>query len=458
MTDNRPACESCARPNVVVFLTDQQRFDSTGAHGNPLGLTPNFDRLAEEGTFCANSFTPQPVCAPARAALQTGRHATAAGVHRNELALASDADTVAKRFAAAGYDTAYVGKWHLAGTGDEPVPPHLRGGYQHWLGADVVEFLSDVYDARLYDSDGVLRQLPGYRADAYVDAAIDYLATPHDRPFFLFVSLIEPHHRNQRDDYPAPDGYREQYEGRWTPPDLAALGGVTQQHLAGYWGMVKRVDETFGRLRDALHSLELADDTIVAFTTDHGCHFKTRNDEYKRSAHEASIRIPLAIDGPGFHGGGRLPGLVSLIDLAPSLLDACGIAVPEDMHGRSVLPHSTDGVADLRREVLVQVSESQVARALRTTRWKYVITAPDADAWNDPGSPVYVESELYDLESDPYELENLIGLRSHRQLSDVLGERILRAMADAGEGPAEITHATPRESGQRRVADADAWL
>jgi len=449
---------AAGRPNVVVFLTDQQRFDSTGVHGNPLGLTPNFDRLATEGTFCAQAFTPQPVCAPARAALQTGRHATAAGVHRNELALPADADTIAKRFAAGGYETAYVGKWHLAGTDDGPVPPPLRGGYDHWFAADVVEFISDVYDARLYDSDGVLHRLPGYRADAYVDAAIDYLTRPHDRPFFLFVSLIEPHHRNQRDDYPAPDGYREQYEGRWTPPDLAALGGVTHQHLAGYWGMVKRVDEAFGRLRDALHSLALTDDTIVAFTTDHGCHFKTRNDEYKRSAHEASIRLPLAIDGPTFHGGGRVRSLVSLIDLAPTLLDACGLPVPDAMHGRSLLPVLRGTEPDERREVLVQISESQVARALRTTRWKYVIAAPDADPWNDTGSPHYVETELYDLDSDPHELENLAGLASHRRLCDVLGTRIARLMVSAGEVSPQITPAPSRAPGQRTVSSADAWL
>ena len=112
-------------------------------------------------------------------------------------------------------------------------------------------------------------------------------------PFFLFLSFLEPHHQNHRDDYPAPDGYAERYAGRWTPPDLAALGGSSASHLGGYWGMVKRLDEVLGRLLDALKSLDLLDDTIVLFTTDHGCHFKTRNSEYKRSCHDASVRVPL---------------------------------------------------------------------------------------------------------------------------------------------------------------------
>ena len=122
------------------------------------------------------------------------------------------------------------------------------------------------------------------------------MSTAHQQePFFLFISYIEPHHQNHIDDYPPPDGYREQYTGRWTPPDLAALGGSSAQHLGGYFGMVKRLDEALGRLQDALESLSLSDNTVVLFTSDHGNHFKTRNAEYKRSCHESSVRVPTAI-------------------------------------------------------------------------------------------------------------------------------------------------------------------
>lgn len=434
------------RPNVVVFFTDQQRWDSTGVHGNPLGLTPNFDRFANEGTLCVNAFTCQPLCAPARSAIQTGRYPTQTGVYRNALAMPSDAPSLAKLFAAEGYDTAYIGKWHLAATGSEPVPPELRGGYDYWLAGDAVELFSDAYDAKLYDRDGNLRQLPGYRADAYVDAAIDYLAMPHEQPFILFVSLLEPHHQNHRDDYPAPNGYRALYEGRWTPPDLAALGGNAAQQLGGYWGMVKRVDEAFGRLLDALESLGQRESTVVAYATDHGCHFTTRNSEYKRSAHDASTRIPMAFGGPGFEAGGRIAHLVSLVDLTPTLLDSAGVKVPAEMQGRSVLPLLRKESLDWPDNVFIQISESQVARAVRTQRWKYVVAAPDRDGWNDAASDRYVETELYDLLADPYELTNLAGHPNYVQIADGLRELLLRRMVGAGECAPQIEPAAPLAS------------
>lgn len=423
------------QPNVVVFLTDQQRWDSTGVHGNPLDLTPNFDRFAARGTHLSHAFTPQPVCAPARSSLQTGLYPTATGVHRNGLVLPQGVPTMAERFGDAGYETAYIGKWHLAGTSEGPVPPERRGGYEHWLAGDVVEFISDAYDTHLFDEDGTLVSLPGYRTDAYIDAAIRHLARDRDRPFFLFLSLIEPHHRNSKDDYPAPDGYAERYDGAWTPPDLEALGGTTGEHLAGYWGMVKRVDEAFGRLLEALQSLGHGDDTVVAFTSDHGCHFKTRNSEYKRSAHEASIRVPFAIDGPGFRGGGRVDRLVSAIDLPPTLLDAAGIDPPATMHGRSLLSLDPDGPDD----VFVQISESQVGRAIRTPRWKYSATAPAADGWHDPDAAAYVDDLLYDLDDDPYELHNLAGDPAYAEVTAALRERLVSRMVEAGEPAPVIT-------------------
>lgn len=444
-----------SRPNVIVFLTDQQRFDSTGVHGNPLDLTPNFDRIASEGTFAANAFTCQPLCAPARAALQTGSYATRAGVFRNGLALRDDTPTLATCFAAAGYDTAYVGMWHLAGC--EPVPPERRGGYDYWLGADIAEFISDAYDARLYDGDGRLRKLPGYRADAYVDAAIDYLARPHERPFLLFISLVEPHHQNSRDDYPAPTGYRTRYDGRWTPPDLQALPGNAAGQLGGYWGMVRRVDEAFGRLLDAVQSQGRTADTVVAYTTDHGCHFKTRNKEYKRSPHDASIRIPMAITGPGFTGGGKLPQLISSIDLTATLLDAASVAAPPAMQGRSILPLIRREGADWPEEVFVQISESQVGRAVRTHRWKYAVRAPDADGWNDSEAVRYEETELYDLYADPHELTNLAGMASHREVSEVMRQRLVLRMVAAGEPEPKIDPAPVRPHGQHEISSTEAW-
>ncbi|MCC6173883.1 MAG: sulfatase-like hydrolase/transferase [Chloroflexi bacterium] len=447
------------RPNVLVFFTDQQRWDSVGLHGNPLGLTPNLDRLARRGTHVPNAFTPQPVCAPTRACLQTGVYPTTSGVYRNTIPLRQDIPTIAGQFNAAGYHTGYIGKWHLASR--DPVPPDERGGYQSWLAANLLEFCSDEYHTVLYNEEEQAEHLPGYRADALGDAAIRFVDAHQQEPFFLFMSFLEPHHQNHRDDYPAPNGYAERYAGRWTPPDLAALGGSAPQHLGGYWGMVKRLDEVLGRVLDALESLGILDDTIVAFTSDHGCHFKTRNSEYKRSCHDASIRIPLALQGPGFDAGGSLPELVSLIDLPPTLLDAAGLPVPEGMQGRSFLPltrgSNTERPEDWPEEVFVQISESQVGRAIRTHRWKYSVSAPDRDGWTDSGSDRYVEEFLYDLQADPYELVNLAGLENFQDTSADLRERLKRRMVEAGEPEPTIDLAPPRRGNERGLTP-DVWL
>src|SRR5918998_1637878 len=356
------------RPNVIFFFTDQQRWDTVGLHGNPLDLTPNLDRAAGRGTHLFNSFTPQPLCGPARSCLQTGLYATTTGCYRNGIPLPREATTLAHHFRGAHYDTAYIGKWHLASA--EPVPRAERGGYQYWLAPHGIQVSSHAYRTIVYDEENEPVRLPGYRVDALTDAAIRYVDAHQDRPFFLFLSLLEPHHQNQTDSYPAPRGYAERYAGRWMPPDLAELGGSAPEHLAGYCGQINRIDEAFGRLLEAPESLGLRENTVVVFASDHGNHFKTRNDEYKRSPHESSIRVPLVLLGPGFWGGGRVEQLVSLLDLPPTLLDAARLPVPDGMHGCSVLPLLNGEREGWPEGVLVQISKSQVGRALRTRRWK----------------------------------------------------------------------------------------
>lgn len=442
------------RPNVIVFFTDQQRWDTSGLHGNPMGLMPNFDRMALEGTHLTHSFTCQPVCGPARSCLQTGKYATTTGCFVNGIPLPENTQTLAQYFHDAGYRTGYIGKWHLAS--QDPVPVSKRGGYEEWLAADVLEFSSDSYNTVLYDNDNKSVKLPGYRVDAMTDAAIRYIDRHQEDPFFLFVSYLEPHHQNHLDDYPAPDGYRERYTGGWVPPDLAALGGSTYSHIAGYYGMVKKLDEALGRVLDALKSLHLNENTIVLFTSDHGCHFKTRNNEYKRSGHDASIRVPTAITGPGFFGGRQIKELVSLIDLPPTLLDAADIQVPSDMQGQSILNLVRGTASDWPQEVFVQISESEVGRAVRTKRWKYGVTAPNKNSFTDASSDSYYESYLYDLQSDPYELTNLIGYESHQEVAAVMRSRLLTRMEAAWEPKTIIHPASSVPSGQRRVTKKEA--
>lgn len=453
------------RPNIIVFFTDQQRWDTTGVHGNPLGLTPNFDRMTQQGTHFYHAVTCQPVCGPARSCLQTGLYATTTGCFRNGIPLPAGVQTIAQCFRDAGYQTGYIGKWHLyrpEESGDRalgPVPASHRAGYDYWLASNVLEFTSEAYHTVMYDNDDRAVRLPGYRVDALTDAAIRYIDGQHrNGPFFLFISYLEPHHQNRLDDYPAPDGYRERYQGGWIPPDLAALGGSTHQHIAGYYGMVKRLDEALGRLQEALKSLDLTRNTVLMYTSDHGCHFKTRNSEYKRSCHESSVRIPTAVQGPGFDSGGQIREMVSLIDFPPTLIDAAGLPVPQAMQGRSMLPLVRRETEGWPEEAFIQISEAQVGRAVRTRRWKYGVDAPDKNGGRDSGADRYVEQYLYDLEVDPYELHNLIGLESHATVSEVMRERLVRRMVEAGEPAPVIEPAEVRHSGQRNISAEEARM
>ena len=450
------------KPNVLVFFTDQQRFDSVGLHGNPLGITPNFDRLARAGAHLNHSYSCQPVCGPARACLQTGMYATQVNVPTNGIALDPSHKTIADYFNDAGYWTGYLGKWHLRGRDDEfgpgPVPKELQGRYQYWMACNVLEFTSEAYHTTMYDGNGNPHDFPGYRVDALADLTIRTIWERRDasEPFFLFTSYIEPHFQNHQDDYPAPDGYRERFiSNPWIPPDLMALGGSTHQHIAGYWGMIQRLDEALGRIVDALKSMKLLDDTIILFTSDHGCHFKTRNSEYKRSCHDSSIRVPTFFSGPGFNQGGQINQFVSTPDMTATLLDAAGISVPDTMAGRSIMPLLKRDYNDWPDDLFVQISESQCGRAVRTKRWKYGVNAPDADR-KTPHSDRYVEEYLYDLECDPYELRNLVGLASHRPVADRMKDRLLKRMADVGEPTAIIENAPNLQSGQRRIDDGEA--
>lgn len=411
------------RPNIVVVLVDQQRWDTLGALGCPVGLTPNLDRMCERGTLYSTACTPNPVCAPARAALQTGVYPTSTGVHRNSRFLDQRHRLVGSYLAEAGYRTAQIGKWHLAS--DNPVPRAEREGYDHWLGSNILEFTSDAYRTVLYDNDDRPVRLPGYRSDALTDAAIRFItdSVADDQPFFCFLNHVEPHHQNELDEYTAPDVYRDAYHGAWLPPDLQALPGSQHRHISGYYGQIRRLDEGLGRLRDALVSLDVADDTVLIYLSDHGSHFKTRNAEYKRSAHDSSVRVPLVLEGPGYRGGGRVTRPVSTIDLVPTVLDAAGIDLPDHLDGRP-LRERTDAEDD--PAVLVQISETEVGRALRTSRWKYHVRADDLD--DGPAAERYTEVELYDLSVDPYELDNLIDHASHGEVIATLRERLVAAV------------------------------
>ncbi len=292
-------------PNVLIVFTDQQRWDTVGAYGCPLDLTPNLDATAETSTIFEQAISSQPVCAPTRACLQTGQYGTTHGVWHNGLVPNAET-TLAERFAEAGYDTGYIGKWHLAGTGTTPVPEDRRLGYEDfWRAADVLEHTSHPYEGLVYDEDNEPVEFDGYRVDALTDMAIEFIRQDRNDPFFCTISYPEPHHQNDMEAFIAPDGYAWRHRDPWVPPDLQGNTGSGDWYseLPDYYGMVERIDECYGRLLDVLNDEGQLEQTIVLFVSDHGCHFRTRNDEYKRSCHESSVRVPAVIRGPGFEGG-----------------------------------------------------------------------------------------------------------------------------------------------------------
>lgn len=434
------------RPNVIFYFSDQQRWDTCGCYGQALPITPNLDRMAAEGVRFEHAFTCQPVCGPARAVLQTGKWATEVGCFRNDIALPTDEVTIADLFHEAGYETAYIGKWHLASTGKEhnyktrAIPPERRGGYRdHWLAADVLEFTSHGYDGHMFDADMNRVDFTGYRADCQTDFVLDYLREcDGERPFFFMTSYIEPHHQNDRNRYEGPDGSKERWADYEVPGDLVGTEGNWRENYPDYLGCCHSLDENLGRVMAELEVQGIAENTVVLYTSDHGSHFRTRNAEYKRSCHDGCLRIPMVAWGPGFGGGRVIEEMASLIDVPATLLAAGGIETPESFGGRP-LQGLVDGMAtDWPEEVFAQISESQVGRCIRTRKWKYSVVAPGMAGGRDPDSDTYVEEYLYDLEADPHEKSNLVADLALAGVRAELAATLKRRMVEAGESEPEI--------------------
>ncbi len=324
------------------------------------------------------------------------------------------------------------------------MPAEWRGGFLDlWEGANALEHTSHPYFGSLFDGDGKEIKFENeYRVDFLTDRAERFLRQKHDKPFFLFVSQLEPHQQNDENRMVGPKGSAARFINAHVPPDLRAMPGDWHQQLPDYYGACESIDASVGRLHRVLQDEGLADNTIFVFMSDHGCHFMTRNGEYKRSAHNSSIRVPLIIDGPGFVGAQQVPELTGIIDIAPTLLDAAGLTPPSSWKGRSVLPLLNDAAA---REAwpnkqLVQISESMTARAIRTPDWTYCVA--DISGAKNASSPVYREWQMYDQRNDPHELINLAGRKEYAGQAKLLKADLLDMLKYAGEGLPQIQDAT----------------
>ena len=426
-------------PNILVLFSDQQRWDTLGCCNSSIDFTPNIDRLAAEGLRCGNAFTCQPVCCPARACLQTGLYATQTGCYRNgiPLTLPQGVPTLAEQFRQNGYETAYIGKWHLSNTGAQPVPAALRGGYRdHWLAVDTLEFSSTgVSGGFMFDGDGRRVEFGGYRVDTQTDLVLDYLQNrDSNKPFFLFVSYLEPHHQNDAGHYQGPEGSKEKYAHYPVPEDLRQLGGGDwAEEYPDYLGCCASLDENVGRIVDTLKALGVYENTLIAYTSDHGSHFKTRNGEYKRCCHDGCTHIPMILRGPGFTGGTATDEMVSLVDLPITLLHAGGIAAPRGIQGNPLQRLANGETEDWPEDVFIQISETHVGRALRTKKWKYAVKGLRRNGWLHADAKAYKEEFLYDLENDPHELRNLVRRAGYDEVRAGLRARLLERMVEAGE-------------------------
>ncbi len=390
------------RPNVLFIFPDQMRAQAMGCMGNPDVRTPHIDRLASQGVLFENTLANSPVCCPARAVMLTGKYAHRNGMIANDLRLRESEVTVAEVFQRAGYRTGFIGKWHLDGGKRLPgfVPPGpRRQGFEFWAANECSHRHFD--NTYFRDTPEPIRT-NAFEPEVWTDLAIEFLrgAKRGGRPFFLTIAMGPPH-----DPYGAPDEYMKMYD----PAKLAmrpnwreAPKTAGRKEIAAYYAAVTAIDDQIGRLMAALDELRLAADTIVFFTSDHGDMLGSHGLPLKRKPWEESIRVPGILRYPRKIGAGRRErALFSHVDFAPTLLSLCGLKVPGDMQGAdlsdAVLGKSARGPESAFFQIFGPYRAGRVAEGWRGVRTQhYMYARYESKPW-----------VLYDLEKDPFELNNL---------------------------------------------------
>ena len=422
------------RPNIVFVLVDDLRWDELGVAGHPYVRTPNIDRIANEGAYFTNAFTTTPLCSPARATFLTGLYPHTSGITdnlaRNEQS--HRLETFPKMLNQHGYDTAFIGKWHM-GNDDSPRP-----GFNTWA---VMKGQGEAIDPE-FNIDGERQQFQGYVTDILTDMALDFVNQPRDTPFLLYLSHKGLHPNiTQRDDgssvaspsgipgFIAAERHKGMYSGATVPrrpnsgiaptdkpalmrqigelPPLSEKTITSEETIHQRQEMLMAVDEGLGKIVAAIEALGELDNTIVVVTSDHGFWYGEHGlSNERRLAYEEALRIPMMIRYPAKITAGSRPGETVLsLDIAPTMLEFAGATVPENLHGRSLLPVFDDTVSDWRSSFLIEYYSDTVFerivtmgyKAVRTDQYKY-IQYVDLEGMN----------ELYDLAQDPYELKNVI--------------------------------------------------
>ncbi len=412
--------QSARKPNIVLIMSDDQGFGDFGMHGNPVIRTPNIDQFAKQGVELTHFYV-CPVCAPTRSSLLTGRYNYRTRVTDTYLGRAlmdPDEVTLAELLGSAGYKTGIFGKWHL---GDNyPMRPIdqgfdeslvLRGG---GIGqpSDPNEPGGSSYTDPILQHNGLQVKTKGYCSDVFTDAALAFIESNRDRPFFVYLPFNAPHTPLQ-----VPDAYRDLYKDKDLSPSAFPKvgrpipGKVDPETTARVYGMETNIDDNVGRLLKKLDDWKLAEETIVIFLTDNGPQQPRYNAGLrgqKGSVYEGGIRVPCLIRWPGRIAAGKtIDDPTAHIDLVPTILDACGVPKPERVafDGRSLLPRLIGKANDSTERVLFfqwhrgDAPEPYRAFAARGPRWKLV----QPEGTSEGPSPKNPRFQLYDLVADPYE-------------------------------------------------------
>lgn len=447
------------RPNVVVIITDDQRWDALSIAGHPHLKTPNIDRIGKEGVWFKNAFCTTSLCSPSRASMLSGMYAHGHRVRNNFTEFPPTLPSLASVLRALGYLTAYVGKWHMGEDNDAKRP-----GFDYWVSH---KGQGKYYDTE-FNIDGTRKVVPGYYTHVVTDLAIDWLKKQEKgKPFLLMMGhkaphsfyVPEPKYKTLFDDvkidYPKsafqldgkPDWIKlrqETWHGIYGPlfefrkkfPDTRPEAVADfERMIRAYWATIKSVDDSVGRILKTLEEQGMLDNTIIVFVSDNGL----LNGEFgmvdKRTMHEPSIRVPMLVRYPGLTPTNQpqtVDGMVLHIDLAPSLLDLCGADPLPGAHGKSWKKLAQGDKTGWRTSFLYEYDyEKQFPytpniRGVRTDRWSYM-HYPHGDGKADRHL-----AELYDLSNDPEELRNRIADPALKETVTTLQNELARLLKDSG--------------------------
>ncbi len=416
--------------NIVFIFADQMHRYALHCMSTGDIHTPNLDRLAAEGMLFTNAYSNCPICGPFRINLFTGLYTRQTGRYNNGDRIPENTPTLAGALNARGYRTSYVGKWHIGGAGNIPIPQALRGGFTDFIAYQCYNGFND--NVIFYDEANQAHTFDRHRTCVTTDLALQRLEEMHNKPFALFVSYQAPHYPVQPDpEYEAlyrdvavnrrPNSSEiDPYTRTYSPPspqppelcpDYQRYGNNLGEYLRLYYGMVSQIDAEVGRLMDALERLGIADRTVVLFTADHGDMQGSHGLKNKSLPFEESAGIPLIVRVPGGTPGVVSDALVSGIDYFPTCLDYAGGPVPGDLPGTNFAPLTRGEDQMLAGPVF---SEMRDWAMVREGDWKLVVAT-------DTGAPTM----LYNLRNDPYEQRNLVGGAGYEARTAILRDRIM---------------------------------